>query len=80
MVTTRDERTRATFTVTCRHCTRVIIENVPLLDDAGTRTLRVHLAACYGNDSPSAGLGDVLFHFSVRDCPTAQTEFRDKSD
>jgi hypothetical protein len=68
------------FTITCCHCTRIIIENVPLLDDAGAQLLRAHLATCYGNATRSAALGDLLLHYSVRDDCTAQTESRDKSD
>jgi hypothetical protein len=65
MLMSRDETARATFTVTCRYCTRVIVGDVPRLDDAATRALRAHLATCYGNVKASAPLGDVLFHFTV---------------
>jgi len=78
MTRTRDESARATFSVTCRYCTRVIVENVPILDDTGTQTLRAHFAACYENVTPCAALGDLLVHFSVRD-GVAQTD-RAKSD
>ena len=80
MIRTRDEKARPTFTVMCRYGTRVIVESVPRVDDAGTRLLRAHLAACYGDVTPGAGLGDLLFHFRVRDGCAALTEFRDKSD
>lgn len=76
----RDERARATFTITCRHCTRVIIENVLRLGDVGTQVLRAHLAARHSNATASAALGDLLFHYSVRDGCAARTESRDESD